>query len=434
VNYLVTSVTNEIGAELHFRVDPLHKTRSKKAIANDELIRQAGIEEILRVGVDHVSLREVSARAGLTHGATYARYEDAEEMLVDLWIDKLAERAITLFELCVSAATDPTPENMHRVFGFVRDASEPDAAMVHLLLTARRIPVLAEEVNEFIENYLMREDCRTQQVSAAFSRALCLFSLMAVQVIFTHHVQRPGHYFDRLEEWMTTAFQTDENAVPVFEFPEPTTTYSIVESDNLESILASATFHVVGKSGYARATITRIARRANCSPGSIYSLYDSKEELVIAAYQRTVGERWSRIAYFMHFLDEGYLARRLHLYAHPANQTWRDFLLEFSLASANNPLLYRAHEAQDRGLATLAPLIPNATDEELVLLGQIITVLSLITHGVSFLATATGSMECTNYAQFAEPLRNSVMNCAGPTWEQLCARVDQVRAKGTADR
>jgi AcrR family transcriptional regulator len=135
-------------------VDSQPKTRSKKALANDELIRNAGIGEILRVGVDHVSLREVSARAGLTHGATYARYEDADELLVDLWIVQLAERAIALFELCLTAAKDPTTTNVHEVFEFVRAASEHDAAMVHLLLTARRIPVLAEEVNEFIENYL----------------------------------------------------------------------------------------------------------------------------------------------------------------------------------------------------------------------------------------------------------------------------------------
>jgi AcrR family transcriptional regulator len=407
-------------------VDSPQKSRSKKAITNDEAIRNAGIDEILRVGVDHVSLREVSARAGLTHGATYARYEDAEEMLVDLWIARLSQRAIALFELCLNAAQDPTSTNMHVVFGFVRDANEADAAMVHLLLTARRIPILAEEVNEFIENYLQREDCRTQRVSAEFSRAICLFSLLTVQIIFAQHAKRPQDYFDRLEEWVVAAFGTDADSVPPVELLEPTGLHSFEESDTLESQLAAATFHVVGKSGYARATITRIARRAKCSPGSIYSLYDSKESLVIAAYRKTLSDRWTRISYFMKFLDHGVLAQRLHYYAHPVNEEWRSFLLEFSLASANNPLLFQAHEAQDRGLATLAPLIPDATDEELVVLGQIITVLSLLAHGVAFMATTTGSMSCTNYVQFAEPLRRSVLDCVGPTWDQLCSRVDQM--------
>jgi AcrR family transcriptional regulator len=407
-------------------VDLPRKSRSKKAIANDDLIRQAGIKEILRVGVDHVSLREVSARAGLTHGATYARYEDAEEMLVDLWNAILAARAVTLFECCLNASTHPTSANVHDVFDLVRNATEADAAMVHLLLTARRIPVLAEEVNGFIEDYLMREDCRTQNVSAAFTRALCLFALMKVHIMFSQHIQRPGNYFDRLEEWTTTAFQTDADSWPAIDVTEPTEPYSLIKSDDLESVLAAATFHVVGTSGYAKATITRIARRANCSSGSIYSLYDSKEELVIAAYGRTLPDRWSRVAYVMHFLDPDYLAERLHLYAHPLNETWRNFLLEFSLASANIPLLYQAHEAQDRGIDTLAPLIPEATEEELFLVGQIITVLNLLAYGVVVMATTTGSMACIDYAQFAEPFRRSVLDSVGPTWTQLRARVDQV--------
>ncbi|MFZ1062390.1 MAG: TetR/AcrR family transcriptional regulator [Acidimicrobiales bacterium] len=376
--------------------------------------------------MDHVSLREVSARAGLTHGATYARYEDAEELLVDLWMNNLAERAVALFALCELAAVEPTAANVHAAFDFVRHATEADAAMVHLLLTARRIPVLGEEVQEFLTNYLMREDCRTEGASATFTRALCLFSLLTVQIIFSRHVQRPGHYFDRLEGWMTSAFQTDPDSVPDVELVEPTEPYAMVEPVDLESTLAAATFLVVGKSGYAHATITRIARRANCSPGSIYSLYDSKEELVVAAYNRTLPERWSRIAYFMHFLDQGFLTQRLYLYTHPLNETWRNFLLEFSLASANNSLLYQAHEAQDRGLSTLAPLIPDATDEELVILGHIITVLSLLTYGIAFLATTTGSLECTNYSQFAEPFRRSILNEVGTTWVQLCERVDQM--------
>jgi len=375
--------------------------------------------------VDHVSLREVSARAGLTHGATYARYEDAEEMLVDLWIAELAERAIALFELCLNAAENSNPASMHDAFTFARNATEADVAMVHLLLTARRIPVLAEVVSDFVENYLMREDPRLQEVSATFTRALCLFSLMTVQIIFSHHVQRPDRSFDRQEEWMTSTFQTPPESVPFFDLAEPSGPYTFVATENLESVLASATFQVVGRSGYSKATIARIARRASCSPGSIYSLYESKEELVIAAYRKTLSDRWSRISYFMQHLDEGILAQRLYLYAHPVNETWRNFLLEFSLASANNPHLYQAHEAQDRRLEVMAPLIPDATTEELDLLEQISSILGLLTHGIAFLATTTGSMAFTNYAQFCEPLRRSVLDSAGPTWLEFCTKVNR---------
>ncbi len=74
------------------------RTRSARAVANDSAIREAAVNEVLRVGVDHVSLRDVGHSAGLTHGATYARYEDVDELLVDLWNSVLRQRAITMFE------------------------------------------------------------------------------------------------------------------------------------------------------------------------------------------------------------------------------------------------------------------------------------------------------------------------------------------------
>ncbi len=404
-------------------MQPHNKSRTQKAITNDSLIRQAGITEVLRVGVDHLSLREVSARAGLTHGATYARYEDAEELLVDLWINILMERSVRLYELCQNAARHPSNETLQALFQFVLDASEADAAAVHLLFTARRIPVLAEEVDLFIASRL-RFDAQSSDESAVFTRGICLYGLMTTQILYAHHVKRSNHYLEQLKEWLVTSLQVPPRDVTRIDVTEPRVNYLDVTSDDLRSELAMATFNVIGSSGYTRATISRIARRAGCSPGAIYGLYDSKEALVVASYQKTFNERWSRITQFTRFLDVGFLTQLLFDCAHPTNAVWRNFLLEFSLASAHNPLLFQSHEVQERGLAALAPNIPEATDEELILLGQIITVLSLITHGVSFVASVLGSMEFTDFDQFAEPLRQSILWSAGPTWTQLCSRVN----------
>src|ERR1019366_9810828 len=97
------------------------RTRSARAVANDEAIREAGVAEVLRVGVDHVSLRDVGHRAGLTHGATYARYEDVDELLVDLWNSVLCARAISMFELCMTAAEEPDLATVGAIFKFMRD-------------------------------------------------------------------------------------------------------------------------------------------------------------------------------------------------------------------------------------------------------------------------------------------------------------------------
>jgi hypothetical protein len=51
----------------------------------------------------------------------------------------------------------------------LRDARAADVAAVHVLLVARRIPILHEEVEPFIQNYLEVKDLSTH---ARRSRAL----------------------------------------------------------------------------------------------------------------------------------------------------------------------------------------------------------------------------------------------------------------------
>ncbi len=403
-------------------MDTPQRARSKKALANDELIRNAGIEEILRVGVDHVSLRDVSARAGLTHGATYARYEDSIELLVDLWIDILAQRSEDLFNLCLEAASSPSSESVRKLFHFVQSAEHTDVAALHLLFTARRIPVLSEVVEPFKLNSLMREDCHDANVSVEFTRALCLFSLMATEILYEYHSNRENRYLPLFEEWILNALEIPAQSAEGVQLNDPADSSILEGTDDLRSELASATFHVVGVTGYTHATVSRIARRAKCSPGAIYSLYESKEDLVVASYRIALRDRWRRIFDFKGFLDEGFLTNLLYASGHANNAVWRDFLVEFSLAAPNHHALLQSHEMHINAREVLASFLQGATQEEIDLLEAILTYYSLQTHGISFLASVTGTMQCANFAQFGEPLRLAILANSGATWSSLCAR------------
>ena len=81
----------------------VQRTRSARALANDLAIREAAIQSILKSGVDRLSLRDVGQQAGLTHGATYARYEDVDELLVDLWNSTLVHRAVAMYREIVGS-------------------------------------------------------------------------------------------------------------------------------------------------------------------------------------------------------------------------------------------------------------------------------------------------------------------------------------------
>src|SRR5665213_1138664 len=154
------------------------RTRSARAVANDTAIRDAAVSEVLRVGVDHVSLRDVGHEAGLTHGATYARYEDVDELLVDLWNSILRQRAISMFDICMHAAQEPTVASVAAIFEYIDQSTTADDACIQVLLTSRRIPTLHEEVEPFIRDYLEMGSRVPTEESATFTRGLMVFSIV----------------------------------------------------------------------------------------------------------------------------------------------------------------------------------------------------------------------------------------------------------------
>src|ERR1700679_3372931 len=96
------------------------RTRNARAAANDAAIANAGVNEILRVGVDRISLREVAQRAGLTHGAAYARFEDVSELLIELWQSRLSGSAVELLELSLRAVEDRNEAAIAALFDRIR--------------------------------------------------------------------------------------------------------------------------------------------------------------------------------------------------------------------------------------------------------------------------------------------------------------------------
>jgi AcrR family transcriptional regulator len=415
--------------DIQFSVFQSAKPRSARAQSNDQAIRQAGIEEVLRVGVDHVSLRGVSARAGLTHGATYARYEDANELLVDLWISELQTRAIKLFTLCLNLCETPSEPALDEVIGLARNATSADIASLHVLFAARRIPVLLEEVEPFIVKYLQRENCSSPVVSSAFTRAVCVYSIMAAQIMYSYHEDRPDDCLDKLKTWLLPTLRTNPADVAPIPGVAPKAPFLDIHTTDLKSRIALATYQVVGKSGYTHATLSRIARRARCSTGAIYGLYSSKEALVADTYNLANHTRWRRNNNFTNILDEGVLSQLLFETGSSVNSTWCNYLLEFSIATNFSPVLFETISHETSSIGEMIQLLAGLGNEEKVVLMGMVTNFSLLTYGLSYVAAACGTLECTNFAQFAEPFRQQVRTSVGDTWDTLAEQVNLLAAQ-----
>jgi AcrR family transcriptional regulator len=399
------------------------RTRSARAIANDTAIRDAAISEVLRVGVDHVSLRDVGHQAGLTHGATYARYEDVDELLVDIWNSVLCERVTNIFELAMTAAQSPSAKTVGTMFDAIRDSQPADSASIQVLLTARRIPILHEEVEPFIQRYLEPIGFVSEQESAVFTRGLTLFAMAMIQIFANSQFGWDREYETVLEKLLIETLETDPIDVMPVRVSEPDDRIILAPNDELKSQLAYATFGVVGKSGYTRATISRIARRANCSPGAIYKLYPSKEDLVISAFHQLMRARWMSISNFVNILEEGSLTQLLYSTASEQNAVRQSFTLETALASAHSDKLRNAVLGQVLELEAIVSLLNNITDDEKNRLRFLIRSLVFATVGVSFLSTVTGRTHTVDFNQFAEPFRRALLRDGVPTWNEMCHQI-----------
>lgn len=406
------------------------RARSARAVANDEAILDAAITEILRVGVDHVSLRDVGHQAGLTHGATYARYEDVDELLVDLWNSVLLQRAIAMLDICMHAAQEPTIASVGAVFDYIDHATPADDACIQVLFTARRIPTLHEEVEPFIHDYLEKGSRVSSDESATFTRGIMVFSIVLIQIFTDPLFGTEPTYLDVLRKLLLEALQTDPRDIPDIELHEIDERIVLAQGDDLKQQLAFATFGVVGKTGYTHATISRIARRANCSPGAIYKLYPSKEDLVIAASTDLVRARWMKVRNFINVLDEGSITRLLFSSASSENAVHQNFMLETSLAALHSEKLRQALIRQFGEIDSVIPLLKDFTDDEIIRLRYLVRSITFTTVGVTLMSTVIGNMQSTDFNQFAEPFRRAILKDGAPTWNAMRQQIREMEISG----
>jgi AcrR family transcriptional regulator len=398
----------------------VQRARSARALANDLAIREAAVQSILNGGVDRLSLRDVGQQAGLTHGATYARYEDVDELLVDLWNSTLVPRAVAMYELSAAAAAAPSAESVGAVFEYLRNANAADVAAVHLLLVARRIPILHEEVEPFIHNYL---EARGQRSEAARSRSLIVFGLLMVHVFGVHQFERQGDYLSMIERLVLATLEIDPADVHAVTLHSADDRIIPPPGENLKSQLAYATFGVVAKSGYVRATITRIARRAVCSPGAIYKLYPSKEDLVIAAFRDIMRARWLRSSNFADILKEGSLTQLLFSSSSVQNEVRQSFTMETTVASTHSDKIRLAVWALFHELEDAVRSLSGTAENDIDSLRYLVRSITSLVVAVNWLTTITPTTRDIDFNQFAEPFRRVILRDIVPNWDHVATQL-----------
>ena len=226
------------------------------------------------------------------------------------------------------------------------------------------------------------------------------------------------------------ALRTD--VIDVLETPRvtPNDVLTPTRSD-FRSILAYETFRAIGTSGYTRSTISRISRRANCSPGSIYKLYASKDDLVVGSIRALMQGPEITAMKLSQVLDEGMLSQVLDAAASPRDSIRKYFTLELLMVSTHNEKIRTAVARQFEWLNSFESFVADIPGEERQKFVYMIRELVVLMLGVSFLSTLTQRASDIDFSQFAEPFRQSLLS-RFPDWPEITRQLKEMSVGPTA--
>ena len=296
--------------------------------------------------------------------------------------------------------------------------------MVKVLWTSRRHIVLHEEVESFIFDYLETSNIDTS--GALQSRTLCLFSFAILALTGSFQGSLNEKDLDCFESTILEALTFPVDDVETIIFSDPIVRELADPKGDLQSQLAYHTCVAVGTSGYSRATISRISRRADCSPGAIYKIYPTKEELVIGSVRTNMSAPAIRLATLATILDPQKLAQILFSAASPQNMVRKSFTLEVSMAAAYNEKLRAAVIKQLRDVESVVPMLEGLNDQEVFQLTCSIRFIVYSVMGISYLSTVTKVTDHVDFNQFCEPVRHALLMNLGTSWPNIRRQLENL--------
>ena len=347
------------------------RARSARSLANSAKVLNAVRKNAIKVGLDEISVGSVAKLCGLSTGSIYSRFEDTDEMAIALWeqvvkkpFKQRLRRDVDYLHTPDSAGLSIDDEATIKA-----DFETPDELSklgVEFLVVAKRnnaigevvIPEVSQWFNEFGLNHANSEIDNAAValgLSASIGTALRAFAL--------------GSNSDWLAiaGGVRDAVTAAGRATPLTRPPDLPLpgVFEIQTGNPVRDALITAVGQVVAKSGYARATISRIVRKSGLSNGSLYNLYENKEELTDDAMQMTlsyasgVNREGNRIAESQRRADRG-LGNSFALGLMPGRRQWLDFRLECLIASRNHlPTKNKFKESLISSRDALASTMPD---------------------------------------------------------------------------
>ena len=237
------------------------------------------VAEILGNGPDRVGFTAIAKRAGLSTGALYARYENADELFIDVWLHECLPTLRHFLNDAIDASIgDERNASQQALSRSINDIPPSLAVALSLMVVSHRNETLAEVIVPSFRR-LMTE------LEERMPHAAMLVSQYFGQLILIRGTGMNNLDWSRVVRVLSDiSAETFEQKISsdLPEFGEGPFTFDL---DDIDASLFEAVEAVIASVGVDKATISRIARRAGINPASIYMRYEDKEVMLERAIQ-----------------------------------------------------------------------------------------------------------------------------------------------------
>ena len=390
---------------------------------NDSRILDAAILEAHGVGLDRVALRPIARRCNLTSGAMYGRYEDVDDLVASLWTERLSTPVHDFISGAMAAMLGH--EGAPDIASVASTLASPPKALavgIEALVVGRRNDVLGDEVREDFSVWAHKWglDRNTDPIA----RALNVVAFTTVVGATLYSFVEP-----KLDDWTLVLALMGEavrrtptshsKTSPGIGDELPDTGVSPGTGEALRDALIAAAADVIGRAGYERATVSRIARRAKLTGGAVYTRYESKDDLIIDTLDTLLSGAITGTseltAQGVKSGDMGEAIGKIYtLGVTPTRRMWRQFRLETYAASRSRKepraALRRVHSA---GLSRYHEMLTvrSKMDDDVIRLvargGQSIPL------GLSLLESYQTDLDTLNFHPFSSSLYQLLSSVTG---------------------
>ncbi|MCX6485500.1 MAG: TetR/AcrR family transcriptional regulator [Rhodoluna sp.] len=303
--------------------------KMKKRASFDELLL-SGISAVAAKGVDHTNVSDVAATSGVSRPTFYTYFGDMNGFYAEVWLRY--GRPWLDAQLVENADLSP----------------EIDQALLEIFAVARRIPEVLEVVQPDFERWWQEQ---TAGEAIAAQRLVWKLGFTLGYKMSRHVTQKSDFglaivsFLNLPDDAMSLPFLSGLGKVDPSLLP-PMQGLTL-DDDIVEASLTLATKEVIASSGVAAASMTRIARRARVSTGTVYPRFKNSETLIQSSFTKAianiVGKNVAIVAERGLGIDE--YALTVNAGYGPNRKTWRDFRTEMHVEAAHNPELAKFMES-----------------------------------------------------------------------------------------